>query len=157
MFGCALLAMLPACAAAPTTTASEPKAESVCRVHTTSFQKLLAQYQSLAPLRGHFDGERWNPDIDQYGAAKYCVMDALRQALVLKRASLVQTLAWLGAPDARWATDEPAQRVMADAMPRGLGAVDEYLWYRWRGQRDGLLLAVHQGRVIFAGWALSGE
>jgi hypothetical protein len=119
-----------------------------------SFNALLSQFHTLAPLRGHFDGAGWNDAIDRYGAQKYCVLDALRLELVRQQPGLSQALSWLGAPDARWPADKPPQRpVPADAPD----TLDEYLWYRWRGQRDGLLLGVQQQRVVYAAWSMSGE
>lgn len=126
-----------------------------CPPAATELNALGRDYRALRSQHGHFDGATRNPAVDDFGAAKHCLMDALRQVLQRERPSQRALRLTLGAPDHAWAADVPAPKPLPEGWQPQPG--DRLQWYRWRGERDGLLVWLRQGRVRDSGWSLSHE
>lgn len=136
---------LAACAGAATTDPPGPR-----------WQDLAPEYQALQQQRGHFDGADWNPEIDRFDGRKHRLMRRLAAALAQTPPTLDELTAALGPPDARWragagSPQGPLQSPLpAELRPR---AGDTLLWYRWRGNRDGLVLLIREQRLAQIAWS----
>lgn len=123
-------------------------------------QALGVEYRQLQALRGHFDGAPRNEALDRWGGRKHEVMELLRQELVQRpHTSRTQVISLLGMPDAQWRADEPAQRLLPAELREQPARDAVWLWYRWRGTRDGLALrfARHNEQLELVAWSYTGE
>jgi hypothetical protein len=115
------------------------------------------QWRTLRAQRGHFDGARWNDEVDRWQGRKHQLMQALAQR-AREQAALEATLTqWMGPPDARWKPGQPEHgHAMQSAQWQGVPQGD-LLVYNWRAKHDRLVFAVHGGRVVATGWLLTFE
>ena len=118
---------------------------------------LAAQWQTLRPLRGHFDGAAWNADVDRWQGRKHVLMQALAAQAFDERSAREKLTQRMGTPDALWRSGQPehasaTQQAQWRGTPGG-----ELLVYHWRGEHDRLLFAVNQGRVVATGWLMVQE
>jgi hypothetical protein len=123
-------------------------------------QALGAEYRELQTQRGHFDGAARNEAIDRWGGRKHEVMESLRQGLAArKHTTRTQVISLLGVPDAQWRADEPAQRLLPAELRDKPAPGALWLWYRWRGTRDGLALRFSRrnDRLELVAWSYTGE
>lgn len=123
-------------------------------------QALGAEYRQLQALRGHFDGAPRNEAVDRWGGRKHEVMELLRQGFAQRlHTTRTQVISLLGTPDAQWRADEPAQRLLSAELREQPAAGPLWLWYRWRGTRDGLALrfARHNEQLELIAWSYTGE
>ena len=123
-------------------------------------QALGAEYRQLQALRGHFDGAPPNSSVDRWGGRKHEVMEALRQGIAQRQhTTRKQVISLLGPPDAQWRNDEPAQRLLPAELRQQPAPDALWLWYRWRGTRDGLAMRFnHHGEQLeLVAWSYTGE
>ncbi len=118
---------------------------------------LAAQWRTLRPRRGHFDGGAFDPEIDRWQGRKHVLMQQLAAHAHDARLARDALLGLMGAPDAAWTTGqaEHAQALREaqwQGAPRG-----ELLVYDWRGRRDRLVFALDDGRVAAVGWLFAHE
>ena len=119
---------------------------------------LAAQWQTLRPLRGHFDGAAWNADVDRWQGRKHVLMQTLAAQALDERLSRDALTQRMGAPEAVWRAGQPAPAfALEQAHWRGGSPEGELLVYHWRGQHDRLLLALHNGQVVATGWLMVQE
>jgi hypothetical protein len=118
---------------------------------------VATQWKTLRAQRGHFDGARWNDDVDRWQGRKHVLMQALAAQAAseqLSRAALTQRM---GEPDAQWRVGQPAHTsALEQAQWRGTPS-GEVLVYHWRGEHDRLLFAMGNGRVVATGWLMVHE
>jgi hypothetical protein len=123
-------------------------------------------FRSLRAVRGHFEGGRWNDEVDRWQGRKHVAMQRIAEQVLHDHASVQQLRRLLGEPDGVLAprTAAHARAVEAGrwlAAPGGAATPagpDAELWlYRWRGTHDQMVLAVESGRVAGAGWLYEGE
>ena len=105
---------------------------------------LAAQWQTLRPLRGHFDGAAWNADIDRWQGRKHVLMQALAAQAFDERLARDTLTQRMGAPDALWRAGQPEH---ASAIQQA----------QWRGRHDRLLFALRDGHVVATGWLMVQE
>jgi hypothetical protein len=123
-------------------------------------QALGAEYRQLQAQHGHFDGASRNEAVDRWGGRKHEVMESLRRGLAARPLTTrQQVLSLLGAPDAQWRADEPAQRLLPAELREPPAPHALWLWYRWRGTRDGLVLRFDRrnDRLELVAWSYTGE
>jgi hypothetical protein len=139
--GLGLLVGVPACAQAP-----PPGADA-----------LAAEWRTLRGRRGHFDGAAFDADIDRWQGRKHVLMQQLAAHAYQQRSSREALLRLLGPPDAA-TRDGQAEHAQALREARWQGAPrGEMLVYDWRGRRDRLVFALHEDRVVAAGWIYTYE
>jgi hypothetical protein len=118
---------------------------------------LVAQWQTLRPLRGHFDGAAWNADIDRWQGRKHVLMQALAAQALEGRLARDTLTRRMGAPDALWRAGQP-EHASATRQAQWHGTPSgELLVYHWRGEHDRLLFALSEGRVVATGWLMVQE
>lgn len=123
-------------------------------------QALGAEYRRLQTQRGHFDGASRNEAVDRWGGRKHEVMESLRQGLAARpHTTRAQVVSLLGEPDAQWRAGEPAPRLLPSELRETPAPDALWLWYRWRGTRDGLALrfAPRNDRLELVAWSYTGE
>jgi hypothetical protein len=125
---------------------------AVACAQTPDAQALALQWRLLRTQRGHFDGARWNDEVDRYQGRKHQVMQALAQSAREQSAREATLVQWMGPPDEQWSSGQIAQaqaieRAKWNGAPQG-----DVLVYNWRARHDRLVFAVHQGRVVATGW-----
>lgn len=121
---------------------------------------LGAEYRQLQTLQGRFDGADYLAAVDRWGGRKHEVMEALRQGLAQRSlTSRAQVTKLLGAPDAQWHSDEPAQRLLPAELRSPPKPDSLFCWYRWRGTRDGLVLRFKRqnDQLELVAWSYTGE
>ena len=118
-------------------------------------------FRALRRVRGHFDGGRWNDDVDRWQGRKHVAMQGLAEQMLRAHAPATQLRQAMGEPDERL---QPGQAAHARAVEQAqwLTSSDSEapikrntatLWlYRWRGRHDQLAFALEHERVIAAGW-----
>lgn len=123
-------------------------------------QALGAEYRRLQAQQGHFDGASRDEAVDRWGGRKHEVMESLRQGLAARpHTTRTQVVSLLGAPDAQWHAGEPAQRLLPAELREPPAPHALWLWYRWRGTRDGLALRFdhRNDRLELVAWSYTGE
>jgi hypothetical protein len=118
---------------------------------------LATQWRALRPRRGHFDGAAFDAEIDRWQGRKHVLMQQLASHAYDERSTRAALLRLMGTPDAMWSAGQSDHaRALREARwqgaPRG-----ELLVYDWRGQRDRLVFALDEGRVVAAGWLFALE
>ncbi len=131
-----------------------------------SVPQLQQEWRQLQPLKGHFDGAAWRPEVDKWQGRKYCVLEVLRQKFLTTHPSEQQVLQAMGAADASASPSTPPQlRTVPSACAGAMAATwahdsatyPAWAWYSWRGMHDGMLILFQQGQVSHALWCLSLE
>jgi hypothetical protein len=119
----------------------------------------VLQWHALRTQQGHFDGARWNDELDRWQGRKHQLMQALARRAREQSAAEAALLQWMGPPDARWKPGQAEhgtalQNAQWQGRPPGQS---ELLVYNWRARHDRLVFAMHGGRVVATGWLLTLE
>jgi hypothetical protein len=117
------------------------------------------QWRALRMQQGHFDGARWNDEVDRWQGRKHQLMQALAQRAREQSATQAALVRWMGQPDARW---KPGQAehgtALQSAQWQGRPPLQSDLWvYNWRARHDRLVFALDGGRVVATGWLFTLE
>lgn len=131
-------------------------AGTACAQTPANVEAAAQQWRELRRKRGHFDGAAWNDEVDRWQGRKHQAMQLLAQHARASAIAEAELLRLMGPPDARWAA---GQATHTDALPRVQWQEDAatptgatLLMYNWRAERDRLVFALQQGRVIATGW-----
>jgi hypothetical protein len=124
---------------------------------------LAREWRTLRAQRGHFEGGRWNDDLDRWQGRKHQLMQSLAQRAREAAWTQADLQQWLGLPDAQWpqSPNSKPEHTPTRQQTRWDGAApppEAVLWvYHWRGSRDRLIVALHGGRVVATGWLFEHE
>ncbi len=150
--------------------ASEPRVQNNSASHSLSeaFIKACGQYDTLSKIKGHFEGGNWNDAVDKWGGAKHMALQAIMTEM--------ERLATLSSADTiiNACTKNVHHKTNADKHYANVVRATEWFWgrqqvthpstdpfaiqvYPWRGERDFMVVAVQNNKIIAAGWALAGE
>lgn len=123
-------------------------------------------FRALRAVPGHFNGGVWNDDVDRWQGRKHVAMQRMAEQALRTRATAAQLQRSMGVPDAGLQPGNAAHAraietaqwlATADGAPRPTGNTAKLWLYRWRGQRDQLVLALEHDRVVAAGWLYEWE
>lgn len=116
------------------------------------------RWQQLRQVQGHFDGGKWNDQVDRWQGEKHRLMQQMAQTLHTHGASKGDIQETFGAPDN---IQEPASESASSAYQHTLKATEWQgepageLWlYHWRGEHDQLVLAVEGDQLVAIGWLM---
>ncbi|WKB54994.1 hypothetical protein [Eleftheria terrae] len=180
--GIALVLCLLGAAASATPTAQAPMAPAADAPAEgpADAQALSRSYLALRKAPGHFNGGRWNAEVDGWGGRKQRVMEQLA-AEVLGRPTTAAGLRRLmqqpdevtACPSAGCSTivsglREGGESSATSMAPAGWGreavgsalkqTTGASLWiYDWRGRHDRLVFVVAGDQVQAGGWLYAGE
>lgn len=125
-----------------------------------SAEKIGARLAELRAQKGHFEGGQWQAALDRWQGEKHCLLQ-LGAALALgQQASPQQVQVLLGVADRTSALAHTSGRPSTSStLPAacGGGHTKQWLWYRWRGERDSMLLEFSQNKLHNINWCLSHE
>jgi hypothetical protein len=124
---------------------------------------LAEQWKEIRPLKGHWQDEEYNKDIDGFNGKKHLLMKEMHE--LLKGSSTAVIMSALGTPDEVSETLEMNQGPLL--MPGPLVPSDihvqtgpmltsgpVYLIYYWRGKHDYLWFKIESstGQAVDSGW-----
>ena len=122
-------------------------------------EKLTAEFKKIRKIKGHFDGGKWNPEVDQWMGRKHKLMIELGTRLSNGKYHKSDINNLLGQPDQivkkghdlfELITGQPGyDSLTTDAY--------EFLVYYWRGKHDFLFLTCQNNAYVNSGWWYAGE
>lgn len=144
------------------TTAAEPTAqpESAAPVDD-ALKELAAEFISLRPAVGQFNGGSWNPEVDRWQGPKHEVMIELGDRLGSGLYTCSQLTDLLQPPDHTVQGGDPLheliQTLPAYETETAPNETTQFLVYEWRGTHDFLFFVCEDGRITAADWWYAGE
>ncbi len=124
---------------------------------SVSTEKIAAEFREIRKVKGHFDGGKWNDDVDKWMGRKHRLMIELGTRLAKSPENDVLKL--LGQPDQRVRKGDELFKRLTDEPGPGPPAAEanELLVYYWRGTHDLLFFSSVNGRIVHSGWWYAGE
>jgi hypothetical protein len=122
-------------------------------------EKLTAEFDKIRKIKGHFDGGKWNPEVDQWRGRKHRLMIELGVRLSNGKYHKSDIGKLLGQPDQivkkghdlfDLITSQPGY----DSLTAG---VYEFHVYYWRGTHDFLFFTCQDNVIVNSGWWYAGE
>jgi hypothetical protein len=146
------LPLLGGCAG-PTLTPTVPAAEQGT-APSMAPQELAAEFRRLRAVQGHFQGGRWNADVDAWAGRKHQIMIELGSCLGWAGCRRGQVTDLLGPPDLLVGPGHLVfDRVIREAeFEKPRGKPYKLLIYYWRGAHDLLYFASSGGAILGSGW-----
>ncbi|MDZ7296263.1 MAG: hypothetical protein ONB14_12690 [candidate division KSB1 bacterium] len=125
----------------------------------SSIEDLAAEFRSLRPIKGHFEGGTWNDDVDKWMGRKHQLMIQLGSHLGSGEYSQSQVIQLLAAPDLI-AHEGDELYNLVNSLPdfeKPATGPYEFLIYYWRGSHDFLYFTSQGETIINSGWWYAGE
>ncbi len=117
-------------------------------------ENLAADFRVLRKIKGHFDGGKWNDEVDLWMGRKHRLMLELGIRLAKGKYQKSDIIRLLDPPDQTAPKgDELYRRITG--LPGNDSpsfAPDEYLVYYWRGTHDFLYCACKGNTIVHCGW-----
>lgn len=117
------------------------------------------EFRRLRAVRGHFQGGRWNPDVDSWNGRKHQAMMALGARFGKMGVAAAAVTRSMGEPDLRVCRGGPGYPGLMKklSLKQDSARASCYLVYYWRGPRDFLYFAVQDEVITRSGWRYAGE
>lgn len=123
-----------------------------------SIQQAVRTYSELRHIKGHFDGQTWNDDVDKWQGRKHRALIELADYINLSGINSRQLNSLFGQADQRLKKTQPHfQRLIRQTPELAEKAIERIVIYQWRGMHDYLYIAIRQDRGMSAHWWYSGE
>lgn len=117
------------------------------------------EFRKLRPLRGYFDGQVWNKEVDQWMGRKHRLMVELGSRLGNGQFDSKEIEHLLGPPDriVRQGHHLYDMIVNLPGYDTATTAPYKFLVYFWRGMHDFLFFTLQDAVTIGSGWWHAGE
>lgn len=122
-------------------------------------EKLAAEFTEIRKIKGHFDGGKWNAEVDRRQGRKHRLMIELEIRLAKGKYQKSDIIRLLQPPDQiarcgdvlfKWITEQPGNNTITSAPV-------EYLLYYWRGTHDFLYFTCIDDAIVHSGWWYAWE
>jgi hypothetical protein len=122
-------------------------------------EKLTTEFKKIRKIKGHFDGGRWNSEVDQWMGRKHRLMIELGFRLTSGKYHRSDIGKLMDPPDQivkkghdlfKRITGQPGY----DSLSAGYY---EFLVYYWRGKHDFLFFTCDNNRIVNSSWWYAGE
>jgi hypothetical protein len=122
-------------------------------------EKLAAEFTEIRKIKGHFDGGKWNAEVDRWQGRKHRLMMELEIRLAKGKYQKSDIIRLLQPPDQiarsgdvlfKWITEQPGNNTITSAPV-------EYLLYYWRGTHDFLYFTCIDDAIVHSGWWYAWE
>ncbi|MCX6582012.1 MAG: hypothetical protein NT166_17720 [Candidatus Aminicenantes bacterium] len=122
-------------------------------------EKLAAEFTEIRRIKGHFDGGKWNAEVDRWQGRKHKLMIELEIRLSKGKYQKSDIIRLLQPPDQiarsgddlfKWITELPGNNTITAAPV-------EYLVYYWRGTHDFLYFTCIDDAIVHSGWWYAWE
>ena len=122
-------------------------------------EKLAAEFKKIRKMKGHFDGGKWNPGVDQWRGRKHKLMIELGTRLANGKYHERDINNLLGQPDQNVKKGHDLFELITgqpgyDSLTTG---AYEFLVYYWRGKHDFLFFTCQDNVIVNSGWWYAGE
>lgn len=146
------LLLLTGCGGAARAAAGTP-AQQRCDLSAET-QALAVEFVRLRAVLGHFRGDTWTSDADDWMGRKHQVMIELGSRLGVGGCRPAEITGLLGLPDLIAALGETLfEQVTNEAeFEEPVGEAYELLIYLWRGEHDFLYFTSAGGAIVGSGW-----
>jgi len=125
----------------------------------TAIEELAAEFRSLRRIQGHFEGGRWNDEVDTWMGRKHRLMLELGSRLGKGEYEKSQVIQLLDPPDKIVRQGDNLFPLII-SIP-GYEAYNEgpyeFLVYYWRGTHDFLFFICREEAAINSGWWYAGD
>jgi hypothetical protein len=124
-----------------------------------STETLAAGFRELRQINGHFQGGKWNDDVDKWRGKKHRLMIELGSRLANGKYDKKKVIELMNSPDRivrkgdelfKLIIDQPELDSLADGPY-------EFLVYYWRGKHDFLFFVCKDKIIVRSGWWYAGE
>jgi hypothetical protein len=146
--------------AAPGAVTNGPaKSQKDTRLANVPLEEIAADFRKIRKIKGHFDGGKWNPEVDRWMGRKHRLMIELGLRLSKGKYRKNDIGKLMDPPDQmvkeghdlfRLITGQPGY----DSLTAGSC---EFLVYYWRGKHDFLFFTCDNNRIVNSGWWYAGE
>ncbi|MDQ1351631.1 MAG: hypothetical protein QG657_1936 [Acidobacteriota bacterium] len=121
---------------------------------TVPLENLAADFRVLRKIKGHFDGGKWNDEVDLWMSRKHRLMLELGYRIPKGNYLKSDIIRLLDPPDQTAPKSDDLYRQIT-GLPGNDSpsfAPDEYLVYYWRGTHDFLYCACKGNTIVHCGW-----
>jgi hypothetical protein len=146
--------------AAPGTVTGDPaKSQKDTPLANVPLEEIAADFRKMRKIKGHFDGGRWNREVDRWMGRKHRLMIQLGLRLASGKYHKSDIGKLMDPPDQtvkkghdlfKLITGQPGY----DSLKVG---PREFLVYYWRGKHDFLFFTCDNNRIVNSGWWYAGE